>query len=598
MSYEVIPAHLAVEAMRDNGYKNAAYAIAELIDNSIQAGASSVEMLCCERKIQHARRITRGINQIAVLDNGSGMDKETLRIALQFGNGLYLDPSRHTGIGRYGMGLPSSSISQCQRVDVWSWTNGIGKAIHTYLDIEEIKKGKLKEVPVPKNKALPSLWENISKNINKSGTLVVWSKIDRCTWKTSSAIIRHSELLIGRLYRKFIYDKKLSIRMVSFDIDDINEVSEQYATPNDPIYLMENTSCPEPFTKEAMFQPDGLEYEQKYPIDYKGKVSEVKIRFTYAKPNAREGLAPGDKPHGKHAAKNLGISIVRSGRELDMDLSIVNSYDPTERWWGVEVEFPPALDEIFGLTNNKQSARYFSDVLQLDFEEYCHREGLSPTEMLVRMQEEGDPHEHLIRIVSNMKNRLNVIRRILKQQRVGVRSQFRTRKDKAESIATEATRERQNEGHVGLSDDGEKAPIDRRKEEVKEVLEETGTMPETVASILDTTFSNNLKYIFNYADIESPAFFSVKPKGGELIISLNINHPAYDKLFEILEEDTDQENAETLRTHLLRAREGLKLVLMAWARYEDEQPDGKMRERAKQARYDWGIIARQFLAGE
>ena len=39
---EIIPAHLAVKAMRDNGYKNAAYAIAELMDNSIQAGARKV----------------------------------------------------------------------------------------------------------------------------------------------------------------------------------------------------------------------------------------------------------------------------------------------------------------------------------------------------------------------------------------------------------------------------------------------------------------------------------------------------------------------------------------------------------------------------
>lgn len=40
-----VPAHLAIEAMRDNGYKNTAYAVAELIDNSIQAGATYVQLL-------------------------------------------------------------------------------------------------------------------------------------------------------------------------------------------------------------------------------------------------------------------------------------------------------------------------------------------------------------------------------------------------------------------------------------------------------------------------------------------------------------------------------------------------------------------------
>ena len=34
---EIIPPELAVKAMRDSGYKNTAYALAELIDNSVQA---------------------------------------------------------------------------------------------------------------------------------------------------------------------------------------------------------------------------------------------------------------------------------------------------------------------------------------------------------------------------------------------------------------------------------------------------------------------------------------------------------------------------------------------------------------------------------
>lgn len=43
--------------MRDNGYKNAAYAIAELMDNSIQAKANRVELLCGEKKQQVGSRM-------------------------------------------------------------------------------------------------------------------------------------------------------------------------------------------------------------------------------------------------------------------------------------------------------------------------------------------------------------------------------------------------------------------------------------------------------------------------------------------------------------------------------------------------------------
>ncbi|WP_228058742.1 hypothetical protein [Nostoc sp. LEGE 06077] len=59
-AHDIVPTHLAVQAMRDNGYKNAAYALAELMDNAIQAGASQVELLCGERKqLVEGRRRSR-----------------------------------------------------------------------------------------------------------------------------------------------------------------------------------------------------------------------------------------------------------------------------------------------------------------------------------------------------------------------------------------------------------------------------------------------------------------------------------------------------------------------------------------------------------
>ena len=55
--FDIVPTSLAVKAMRDNGYKNAAYAIAELMDNSIQAGATTVQLLCADRESQVDQRV-------------------------------------------------------------------------------------------------------------------------------------------------------------------------------------------------------------------------------------------------------------------------------------------------------------------------------------------------------------------------------------------------------------------------------------------------------------------------------------------------------------------------------------------------------------
>jgi hypothetical protein len=69
-------------------------------------------------------------------------------------------------------------------------------------------------------------------------------------------------------------------------------------------------------------------------------------------------------------------------------------------------------------------------------------------------------------------------------------------------------------------------------------------------------------------------------------------------LVEILEDEVDKVDTETLRSRLTNSLKGLKLLLAAWARYEDEQPDGKRRQDTQDARVDWGRIARQFLERE
>src|SRR5205814_9238706 len=98
-TYDIVPTALAVMAMRDNGYKNAAYAIAELMDNSIQAGATVVELLCGDQVEPVKERSRSRINQIAVLDNGCGMNADVLKMALQFGNGTHLTPATQDGMG-------------------------------------------------------------------------------------------------------------------------------------------------------------------------------------------------------------------------------------------------------------------------------------------------------------------------------------------------------------------------------------------------------------------------------------------------------------------------------------------------------------------
>ncbi len=119
---------------------------------------------------------------------------------------------------------------------------------------------------------------------------------------------------------------------------------------------------------------------------------------------------------------------------------------------------------------------------------------------------------------------------------------------------------------------------------------------EEAEELAAKTIDRELKYDFEIANLSStPGFFDVQSRGGEIIIALNTAHPAYDNLIEVLDADLNAATEDELRYRLRRASGGLRLLLIAWARYEDEQPDGRRLDGARQARWDWGRMAREFL---
>jgi hypothetical protein len=611
--HDIVPTHLAVTAMRDNGYKNAAYAIAELMDNAIQADATNVELLCGDKTELRRQRRTSQIHTIAVLDNGRGMSANVLRMALQFGNGMYLDPNDHTGIGRFGMGLPSSSISQARRVDVWTWQNGPEDAMHSYLDLDEILSGQIDEVPEPSHKPIPEMWRRVGQSYEDSGTLVVWSDIDKSIWQRSSTIIKNSEFVIGRIYRRFLADGRVKIRFVTFDVSKPDNIERNdFAKPNDPIYLMGNTSQPshpDPVVpgEDVFIQPGEPMFtiwgaQEVFRIKFRGDIHEMSIHYSIAKNAARKGASPGALKHGKHAARNVGVSIMRADRELDLDPAWSDPSDPRDRWWGVEIDFPPALDDLFGVTNNKQSARYFSDLAKVRLEDLIEdSQTLGSARDIYEADE--DPQWPLYEIVHSIRKNINSMQDYVRQQKEGTRrrssdkSNDNTDIDSPQAIATQITKQRQEKGHSGQSDRQEDLSEEEKIEDIQQVLMEQGAESEEEAKELAAEIvERGYKYEFRSASLAtSPAFFDVQSRGGKILITLNMRHPAYERLIEVLEEDVEGVSEAELRARLIRASDGLDLLLSAWARYEDEQPDGPLKEQVQEARWDWGRMARDFL---
>ena len=104
-------AALLIESIRDIGY-TLETAIADLVDNSISAGANNIQIFLLNDKDNQPF--------LSVEDDGCGMTEEELLSAMRLGS---KDPNivrRKDDLGRFGLGLKTASFSQCRHLKVES----------------------------------------------------------------------------------------------------------------------------------------------------------------------------------------------------------------------------------------------------------------------------------------------------------------------------------------------------------------------------------------------------------------------------------------------------------------------------------------------
>ena len=118
--------------LQENGYKSTVSAISEIADNSIQAEATKVDIII----IRNTTRDKDEIEEILIADDGIGMSEAVFNKALQMSSGTR--GKAKSGMGKYGQGLPNSSISQTRRVEVY--TRKDGTCLYNYIDLVEMKE--------------------------------------------------------------------------------------------------------------------------------------------------------------------------------------------------------------------------------------------------------------------------------------------------------------------------------------------------------------------------------------------------------------------------------------------------------------------------
>lgn len=345
MSVSLVESGAALQSMRNSDFDvHSAYG--EVIDNSIQAGATDIKVMISYDPATTAKK-REPIKKVAFGDNGSGMDKDILHRCLQLGySSRYNDRS---GIGRFGVGATLAAINQCKRVEIYSKEQK-GKWSYTYIDLDQITSAppKMTEIPKPVEKALPDEFKNLVGE--NSGTLVIWSHYDRQP-ADASEILKEFKVWVGRTYRKFIWEG------ITFTVNG------EKVHAIDPLYVT---------TEHTKFPADPKAHEFAlikfpWPIAEEDQVpggpteAEIQVRMSLLPKEFRPhaGIGGAGTARERYIDMNNGISILRNNREVfygPIPFWPGARFEEIDRWWGCEISFDPVLDKEFTVKNIKRGA--------------------------------------------------------------------------------------------------------------------------------------------------------------------------------------------------------------------------------------------------
>lgn len=366
--------------LRNPGYKSLSYAVAEIFDNAIDAGAKQLVAIV-------GNGPDNAVTEIGFLDNGYGMTLEKLESCLQIGGrGDHLNKGVKGRRGKYGYGLPGATFGFSEGVEIYTWQKA-GEIYWVKLSLDELASGIPGATKIAK---LPELYEELRRksaavkihgktiitdaNFEDHGTLVIWKGCERVRPRNPKLIVqRHLEPELGRMFRHFITEDswsrkqwdKCSIYLgyckKNGGLENLTEVK-----PNDPLYLMQDQRLA---SDGVRFVPYETAIHRGGEAEFNLNGSKVKIRVSIAPKDVRNQFSGRGKINDE-VGKNYGISVLREGRELELESFSYFPFDQRNRWWGIEIHFEKEADEFFGVPANKQYANRLRENRESDEESY------------------------------------------------------------------------------------------------------------------------------------------------------------------------------------------------------------------------------------
>jgi hypothetical protein len=556
-SIPVVTTGRALQSLRDSGFSLPA-ALGEVIDNSIEANANEIAIRL-DTKMD--RRAKEHVHQIIFADDGRGMEEETLQHYLQVGfSTRYMSTET---IGKYGVGAKLAALNFGKRIDVWSRTSEHEPWLHESFDLDEAleseSRGETVLLAPPDQSPMPE--DVLSLAPKGSGTVVVWSKVDRLEEgrraPNADELRLEVEKELSRIFRHFI---RGGIKLT---------IQGRVLLPHDPLFRMDKTWADMVLTQELGAEP-GSHFP---PMRVLTEKEEIKIGdgfayltvTIYPEKVIRERGKGGDALSKKlRVPDNQGcLSFIRLNREIaytNVPRIFGRAVEDRDRFIGIEVSFDPSLDSFFGVRNVKRGV---------------------------------EPHGELRDKLRNILNEYHKLARDEIENHWGVAAKkAKTHKgehNQLEEAVKDADRTMPKSRAKGPESDEDRGRL------IEDLIRDVGiTEEEEKARYLEKI--KGLPFVVESVDYPGTSFIEVQHLGGEVgqvIIRMNTRHRFYRELWEpisaIAEADASVISQEVAKQTARRTLEALSLLVVAYAKAESmhDSPDDQYRD----LRTYWG----QFL---
>lgn len=311
------------QSMRDLGYSLES-AIADLIDNSITENSENIRIFMENQD--------EGYPCLALIDDGRGMVESDLFEAMRLGS---CDPRKERApddLGRFGLGLKTASFSQCRTLTVVSRKHGDMSAAIWDLDVIGERNEWVVQIPtIEMIESLPFI-----DRLGKSGTYVLWSKMDRMAGDSGSFydklnLLEHHLALVFHRYLSGDYKKrKISIFINEHPV----EAFDPFCLSNKATQLL----------REEIVRIDNEEIRiQPYILPHYSKLTQKEYDLY---------------KNRSDFVSNQGVYVYRNGRLMAWgDWFRLVSKSEATKLARVRIDFPNALDECWTIDIKKSRAQ-------------------------------------------------------------------------------------------------------------------------------------------------------------------------------------------------------------------------------------------------